>query len=86
MAFIILLICLIFLALLLLLCGDVEINPGPKSSTENDSIEIVDSHSLLAGCNMEGYLKKLIPLPSQVSGDVDCTRIIMSKNINSCVK
>ena len=49
------------------------INPGPKPSTHNYSIEIVDSHSLLAGYNMEGYLKKLIPLPSQVSSDVDCT-------------
>ena len=37
------------------------INPGPKSSTQNYSIEIDDSHSLLVGCNMEGYLKKTDP-------------------------
>ena len=43
MAFIILLICFIFLVLLLLLCGDVEINPGPTSSAMLQINKRIDS-------------------------------------------
>ena len=61
MAFIILLICFIFLALLLLLCGDVEINPGPTSSTMLQIDKRIDS-LIAPSCVKERTPLTLVPI------------------------